>query len=234
MRHRRWSRRHDCGPGSGTKRAAGDPHGSPALAGGQFDYRTAEYANRQTCHERAVQLAKEVEKTDNIRVFTRTANVGAYNNNLITGFQIGTEKDSFTERYIELRANSVVVATGCIERPLLFDNNERPGVMQAGCALRLANTYGLLPGKTGVFSIGHDLGLEVAVALHDLGMTIPMIADIREDGQDPALLKAVTDRKITLLKGWVTTEAHGRKQVKKVTLKSLDGTAEKPLTVTCW
>jgi sarcosine oxidase subunit alpha len=195
--------------------------------GGQFDYRTSEYANRQTCHERAVQLAKEVEKTDNIRVFTHTANVGAYNNNLITGFQVGTEKDSFTERYIEIRANSVVVATGCIERPLLFENNERPGVMQAGCALRLANTYGMLPGKTGVFSIGHDLGLEAAVALHDLGMTIPMIADIREDGQNPALLKAVTDRKITLLKGWVATEVHGRKQVKKVTLKSLDGTAEK-------
>ncbi len=99
--------------------------------------------------------------------------------------------------------------------------------MQAGCALRLANTYGLLPGKNGVFSIGHDLGLEAAVALHDLGMAIPVIADIREDGQDPARIKAVSDRKILLLRGWVATEAHGGKQVKKVTIKSLDGTAEK-------
>ncbi|MDZ7665613.1 MAG: FAD-dependent oxidoreductase [Desulfotignum sp.] len=177
------------------KGAAGNSHGSQALAGGHFDYRTSEYITRQTHHERAVQLAKEVEKTENIRVFTHTANVGTYNNNLITGFQIGKESDVFTERYIELRANSVVVATGCIERPLLFENNERPGVMQAGCALRLANTYGMLPGKTAVFSIGHDLGLEAAVTLHDLGLSIPVIADIREDGQDPDLLKAVLDSK---------------------------------------
>ena len=66
---------------------------------------------------RAEQLAKEVESKSNIRVFKRTCMVGAYNNNLITGFQVGTEADSFKERYIEIRANAVVVATGCIERP---------------------------------------------------------------------------------------------------------------------
>ncbi len=199
--------------------------------GGWFEYRSAEYIKRQTYHDRAEILAREVENNKNIRVLTHTANVGAYNNNLITGFQVGGEGDSFTERYIELRANSVVVATGCIERPLLFDNNERPGVMQAGCALRLANTYGLLPGKIAVFSIGHDLGLEAAVALYDLGISIPVIADIREDGQDPTRLKEIRDRNITLLKGWVATEALGSKQVKKVTLKSVDGIVSK--TINC-
>jgi len=195
--------------------------------GGNFDYRSAAYLDGQTYHERAEQLVAEVDTTDNIRVFTHTANVGVYNNNLVTGFQIGKEGDVFNERYVEIRANSVVVATGCIERPLLFDNNERPGVMQAGTALRMANTYGLLPGKTAVFSIGHDLGLEAAITLYDLGMNIPIIADIREDGQDPALLQAVLDRKITILKGWVATEAQGRKEVKSVTIKSVDATVEK-------
>lgn len=195
--------------------------------GGNFDYRSAAYLDGQTYHERAEQLAAEVEIAKNIRVFTHTANVGVYNNNLVTGFQVGKEGDAFDERYVEIRATSVVVATGCIERPLLFDNNERPGVMQAGTALRMANTYGLLPGKTAVFSIGHDLGLEAAIALFDLGMNIPVIADIREDGQDPVLLKAVLDRKITILKGWVATEAQGRKEVKSVTIKSVDATVEK-------
>jgi sarcosine oxidase subunit alpha len=78
-----------------------------------------------------------------------------------------------------------VVATGCIERPLLFDNNERPGVMQVGCAHRMARTYGLLPGNEAVFSVGHDLGLEAAVDLCDLGLKINCVADIREDGQNP-------------------------------------------------
>ena len=199
--------------------------------GGNFEYRSAEYKDRQTFHDRAEQLAKKVEKMANIRVFTHTSMVGAYNNNLITGFQIGKETDSFDERYIEIRANAVVVATGCIERPLIFDNNERPGVMQVACALRLANTYGLLPGKNAVFSIGHDIGLEAAVTLYDLGLAIEWIADIREDGQDESLLKAVQDRKITLLKGWVAALVHGGKQVKKVTITSIDGTASK--TINC-
>lgn len=196
--------------------------------GGNFEYRSAEYKKGQTYHDRAGQLARQVEKAPDIRVFTHTSMVGAYNNNLITGFTIGKETDAFDERYIEIRATSVVVATGCIERALIFDNNERPGVMQVACALRLANTYGLLPGDNAVFSIGHDLGLEAALTLHDLGLAIACIADVREDGQDEALLKAVRDRKITVLRGWVASRVHGKK-VKKVTLTSIDGLAAKTL-----
>ena len=197
--------------------------------GGNFDYRTAAYDGRQSFNERAAFLAREVEAKENIRVFKHTAMVGAYNNNLITGFQVGGEDDVFTERYIEIRATSVITATGCIERPLLFDNNERPGVMQVGAALRMATTFGIMPGKKAVFSIGQDMGLEAAITLKDMGLDIELVTDIREDGQDDALVKALADRKITLLKGWVACEAHGRKTVKAVTLKSLDGLAEKKL-----
>lgn len=196
--------------------------------GGHFDYRTAAYEDGRTLHDRAAQLAGEIEKAENIRVFKHTSMVGAYNNNLITGFQIGRDNDPFDERYIEIRATAVVVATGCIERALIFENNERPGVMQANCALRLAHTYGLLPGSNAVFSVGHDLGLEAALTLHDLGVTIACIADVREDGQDEGLLKALRDREINVLRGWVTSRAHG-KQVKKATLASIDGTASQTL-----
>jgi len=196
--------------------------------GGHFDYRTAAYTDGQTLHERAGQLAREVEAADNIRVFTHTSMVGAYNNNLITGFQIGKDTDPFDERYLEIRATAVVVATGCIERALIFENNERPGVMQVNCAARLAHTYGLLPGSNAVFSVGHDLGLEAALTLHDLGLPIACLADVREDGQDEGLLQALRDRGINILRGWVASRAHG-KQVKKVTLTSIDGTAAQTL-----
>ena len=153
--------------------------------------------------------------------------VGAYTNNLITASQVGKAGDLFTERYIEIRSDSVVVATGCIERPLLFDNNERPGVMQVGCAHRLARTYGLLPGTDAVFSVGHDIGLEAAVDLFDLGLRIACVADIREDGQNPELLLALAERKIPVMKGWVATKAHGQQQVKKVTLATVEGTVQR-------
>ena len=195
--------------------------------GGCFDYRVSTTGNGTPLYERARELAGKVKQTGNIRVFEHTAMVGAYNNNLITAFQVGKDGDGFTERYIEIRSDSVVVATGCIERPLLFEHNERPGVMQVGCAHRLARTYGLLPGNEAVFSVGHDLGLEAAVDLFDLGLKINCVADIREDGQDPDLLQALAEREIPVLGGWVATQAHGAKTVKKVTVSTVEGTVRR-------
>ena len=195
--------------------------------GGCFDYRVSTNGAGTPLHRRARELAAQVGQTANIRVFQHAPMVGAYSNNLITAFQVGKPGDAFTERYIEIRSESVVVATGCIERPLLFDNNERPGVMQVGCAHRLARTYGLLPGSAAVFSVGHDLGLEAAVDLFDLGLRIACVADIREDGQNPGLMLALAGRKIPLLKGWVATKAHGGRQVKKVTLATVEGTVRR-------
>ena len=200
---------------------------SRPFLGGSFDYRVVENEEGIPLYSRAKGLAQQVEETSNIRVFKHTSMVGAYTNNLITAFQVGSETDSFTERYIEIRSETVVVATGCIERPLIFDHNERPGVMQVACAHRLARTYGLLPGKTAVFSVGHDLGLEAAIDLHDLGLSISCVADIRESGQSPGLISALEERKIQVLKGFVATTTHGKKAVEKVTLATVAGQDKK-------
>ncbi len=196
--------------------------------GGFFDYRTAEYTPSQegisrTLCERARELSEQLENAPNVRTFVHTAMIGAYSNNLITAFQTGNKSDAFDERYMEIRAKSVVVATGCIERPLLFDNNDRPGVMQVGCAHRLAQTYGLLPGENAVFSVGHDLGLEAVLDLYDMGVSVACVADVREDGQDPHLLEKLTERKIPFMRGWTAHTAHGSKTLEKVTLSTLSG-----------
>ncbi|RTZ99911.1 MAG: glycine cleavage T protein (aminomethyl transferase) [Deltaproteobacteria bacterium] len=191
--------------------------------GGVFDYRPAAYEGDLPLYQRAAHLARKIEETPNIRVFTHTAVVGNYNDNLVTAFQRGNETDPFDERYIEIRARSIVVATGCIERPLLFENNDRPGVMQVGCAHRLARTWGLLPGRQAVFSIGDDLGLEAAADLSDLGLEIACVADTRMDGQDETLIDALSRRNIPVYRGWIAYKAHGAKQVKKVTIGPLAG-----------
>ncbi|MGD8741502.1 MAG: FAD-dependent oxidoreductase, partial [Desulfobacterales bacterium] len=195
--------------------------------GGFFDYREAQNDAGVSLFQSARQMADRLGQNTNVRIFTHTAAVGVYNNNLVTAFQKGLDTDYFDERYLEMRATSVVVATGCIERPLLFENNERPGVMQIGCAHRLARTYGLLPGKQAVFSIGHDLGLEAALDLFDLGLEVLCVADIREEGQNPLLLEGLAERNIPFLRGWVATHAHGKKILNKVTLATIPGTLQK-------
>lgn len=189
--------------------------------GGVFEY-------REPLHERARRLAEEVAAAGNVRTFRSTALLGIYNDHLVTACQAGGDDDPFVERYVEVRAASVVVATGAIERPLLFENNERPGVMQPGCAQRLARTYGLLPGKRAAFSVGHDLGLACAADLADLGLEVACVADLRQDGQDESLVQAIADRGVPLLRGWVAAEAKGRRVVDAVVLRSLsDGASKK-------
>ncbi len=191
--------------------------------GGDFDYRPAEYTPDVPVYKRARELANRVEKHPHVRVFTQTPVVGLYNNNHVTAFREGTDTEPFDQRYMEIRAQSVVVATGCTERPLIFENNERPGVMQIGCAHRLTRTYGIFPGECVIFSVGHDLGLEAALDLFDLGIHVSCVADCRTDGQDPQLLEALAKRRIPLLMGWVALKGHG-KTLKKVTLGTTDGT----------
>jgi len=191
--------------------------------GGAFEYRAAAGRSDRPLFESAREFAWKVESTSGIRVFTQAPCIGVYSDGQVTAFQHGGPEQSFDERYIEIRADSVVAATGCIERPLLFENNERPGVMQAECALRLARSWGILPGGEAVFSIGHDQGLEAAIDLYDLGLKVAAVADTRDDGQDPRLLNALAQRRIPVLKGWVAQKAHGCRQVSKVTLSSTNG-----------
>jgi sarcosine oxidase subunit alpha len=191
--------------------------------GGCFEYRPAPYTPDRTLYEHARELTQAVDRTDGIRVFRHTAVVGTYPGNRVTAFQKGGAAENFEQRYVDIRTRSLVVATGCIERPLIFANNERPGVMQVGCAHRLARTWGILPGKRIVFSIGHDLGIEAALDLSDLGATVLCVADIREDGQDPMLIRKLQEQSIPFFKGWVAAKAFGRRQVQRVRLSTPNG-----------
>ena len=181
--------------------------------GGFYDWRTREYAPGQSLFQRGADLAAKVAAHENIRVFTRCFVNNLAGDNLVTAFQVGDENDSFAQRYIEIRPTSVIVATGCMERPLIFENNERPGVMQAACALRLARQYGLLPGSRAVFSVGDDLGLEAAVDLAGEGLSVLAVADARKSGHDPALVTALKSQNIPFLPGWAASKAEGGKTV---------------------
>ncbi len=189
--------------------------------GGSFDYRLYAAGETMPLYEQAGELSSRVASNGGIRVFTRTAMVGGYNDNLVTAVTEGTPEDPFDYRYVEIRTKSVIVATGARERPLLFENNERPGVMQPDCALRLARTYGILPGRDAVFSVGHDFGLEAALDLSDLGVSVRAVADVRKDGHDPALLEEIHRRNIAFFPGWAAALAEGNKKVNSVRLSQI-------------
>ena len=191
--------------------------------GGFYNWRSFECDIGDPPYIHAQKMVASLKSQMNVRIFRQAFVNNLVGDNLVTGFQVGGPNEGFDQRYFEIRAQSVVVATGCIERPLLFNNNDRPGIMQVSCALRLANTYGIMPGRGAVFSVGDDLGLEAAVTLADLGLRVNGVADARTKGHDSNLVDALSQRNIPFYPGWAASRANGDKLVRGILLGNLNG-----------
>ena len=87
----------------------------------------------------------------------------------------------------QVRAQRHVAATGAIEQPLVFKDNDLPGVMMTGGARRLAALWAVRPGTTAVVATTGDRGLDAALALREAGVEIAAIADLRPDAADREL-----------------------------------------------
>ncbi len=191
--------------------------------GGSFDCRTVPDDSGVPLFERARRLEKRIAETGNIRVFRRAAAAGVYGRYQVTAVQNGGEGETYDTRYVEIDARALVSAAGCIERPLLFANNDRPGVMNISCGRRLAATWGVLPGERAVFGVGCDAGIEAAADLHDMGVKVECVADSRLRFDDDALEQSLEKRGIPLLRGWMAAEALGASKVAGVVLTDAKG-----------
>jgi sarcosine oxidase subunit alpha len=121
----------------------------------------------------------------------------------------------------QIRAARHIAATGTIEQPLVFAENDLPGVMLASGALRLAALYAVRPGERCVLAAGDDRGLRTALALHELGVPVAAVADLRA-GLDGELASAVEAAGIELLRGVTPVAAAGRGAVRSVELAAVE------------
>lgn len=90
------------------------------------------------------------------------------------------------ERLWQVRAQEVVLAAGALERPLVFPNNDRPGVMLADAARTYANRYGVRVGNRAVIATAHDSAYRAALELQAAGIVIAAIADLRAEPGEAA------------------------------------------------
>lgn len=107
-------------------------------------------------------------KMPNVRLLNGTTAFGAYEDNLITACQKITQKGKRGEILWKIRPQSIIYATGCIERPMLFPGNDRPGTMLAHSILTYAKRFGVQLGKNICFYTNHEGTYDVAIALNRL------------------------------------------------------------------
>jgi sarcosine oxidase subunit alpha len=126
------------------------------------------------------------------------------------------------ERLWKIRAKRVVLATGAIERPLVFGNNDRPGVMLASAVRFYLARHGVAAGRRAVLFANNDDGYRTALTLHAQGMEVAAVIDPRtdSDGAWPSQARALG---IPVENGCVVTRALGRAQVTGAEIARLDG-----------
>jgi sarcosine oxidase, subunit alpha len=94
------------------------------------------------------------------------------------------------ERLWHVRAERVVLATGAIERPLVFPGNDRPGVMLAGAARTYLHRYGVKVGARAVIATADDAAYRTAADLHAAGVAVAGIVDQRPAPDSEAVAAA--------------------------------------------
>ncbi len=117
-----------------------------------------------------------------VRILTNTCAFGIYDHQLVCAREslpVSLAVGTLRERLWKIRARAIVAATGAIERPMIFPDNDRPGVMLAGAAERYARAYGVACGRRAVLAGNADYALPLASALSSYGIEILAIADRR-------------------------------------------------------
>jgi sarcosine oxidase subunit alpha len=137
------------------------------------------------------------------------------------------------ERLWQVRAGRVILATGAIERPLIFPGNDRPGIMLAGAAQTYLNRFGVRVGESVVLVTSTDDAYQAALDLHADGVSIAAIADLRPraDGELPQQARRAG---ISVRTHATVLGTNGNLRVKRIALgKVQDAAVVQDETVAC-
>ncbi len=174
--------------------------------------------------------ARELAGMDDVRMLSRTTAFGYYEHNYVALLERRQTGPSNTangsrERLWKVRAKQVVLATGAIERPLVFADNDRPGVMLAGAVRQYVNRYGVTPGPRIAVFTNNDDAYRTVLDLADSGVRIAAVVDVRTDPVGELPEKTIA-RGIEVIKGSAVVRAKGGWRLDTAEVMALDGSAE--------
>ncbi len=159
-----------------------------------------------------------LRKADNVTVMLRSTAIGYYHDNFVavnerlTDHIPSVEPGRSREKLHRIRAGKVILAQGGIERPLVFNGNDRPGVMLASAAQTYLGQYGVAVGNEVVVFTSHDSAYQAAFELADANISIAAIVDIR-DKISGDLQQAVEARAIDLILGSSVSKTSGKLRI---------------------
>ena len=169
----------------------------------------------------------ELKKLDNLEIKTRTsvASYHGYNyllarENLTDHLSKDEKRNKIRQRLLKIRAKKVIVATGSLERPLVFNNNDRPGVMLSSAIKKYADYYGVVCGRNNILFTNNDTAYESAISLFKKGINVKAIIDIREKSES-SIVKEAENLGIKIYWSHTVVDTYGYKKLKKISIMAL-------------
>ncbi len=131
-----------------------------------------------------------LDKMDNVRIFSRTTVIGAFDHGIYGALERKTDhlaSSSGKPRQVLWRVYSkrALLCGGATERSIAFPNNDRPGVMLAGAVRAYANRYGVACGEAISILTNNDSGWQAAEDIAAAGGNVVAVIDTR-DKKPPA------------------------------------------------
>ncbi len=167
-------------------------------------------------------LLGELAPSRNVTLLTATTCFGLYDHGmagLLQRVDLGNKPSAVRQRYWRVHAKQTLLATGAIEQPLVFENNDLPGVMLAGAVRQYANRYGVAAGREIVLAANNDSAYLAALDLVAAGAPVRLVLDSR--GESPAdLAKWLRAQGVDVRAGTSVVKALGRTRLERLRLSS--------------
>ena len=176
--------------------------------------------NDQSASAWVAAAVAELESMDSVEMLPRSTVMGYYDHNFLGILQRRTDHLGITaesgsrQRLHRVRARRVILATGAFERPLVFANNDTPGVMLASSVSTYINRYGVAPGNRLLLCTTNDQAYETALDWHAAGKTVAAVIDTRVN-PNGALVQAAKAEGIEVISGHALIEARGSRRVQR-------------------
>ncbi|HET9579153.1 MAG TPA: 2Fe-2S iron-sulfur cluster-binding protein, partial [Usitatibacter sp.] len=185
----------------------------------------------------AARAQAELASLPNVLVLTRTTVFGYYDHNYLMALEKRTDHRGPGEaagiarqRLWHFRAKRTVLATGALERPIVFGDNDLPGIVLAGAACTYAHQYGVALGRRAAAFVNNDAAFASALQMHALSKNLTHVVDARANPSE-ALRREASSAGVKLLAGHVVACAHGGKRIAGVVVQPLCGGA--PVHLDC-
>ena len=154
--------------------------------GGRLNAETHAIDNRPGA-DWAASCVAELAAMPNVRLMPRTTVIGAFDHGIHGAVErcadhIATPATGKPRQILwRIYATRSVLAAGATERPIAFDNNDRPGIMLAGALRAYANRWAATPAQRIAIFTTNDDGHRTARDLQEKGVAIAAVVDTRPD-----------------------------------------------------